>query len=363
MADTNVASGLTVQQWDDKFFMEYLTENRFAREMGTSENAIIQVKEDLTKKKGDRVHFSLINKLTQDAITGSNTLEGNEEEMTSRSFYVTVNKRRNGVRVSEIDEQYSAIDLRNGAKTALKEWSLKDTESLIIKALASINGVAYGSATEAQKDAWLVDNADRVLFGAARSNNAANDHSAALAQCDTTADLLTPESLSLCKRIASTYANPKIRPIREDAEAGRKFYIYYAHPLAFDQLKKNSTITQAQREVQLTMENNRLFQGGDIYWDGIIVKEITDMYDTLTLTGVGGSSATVVPGFLVGAQAVGVAYAKRWQSKEQTFDYGDKKGVAIESIYGIEKMRFGSGESDTADPKDHGVITHYTAVV
>lgn len=52
MADTRVASGLTVEQWDSQFFTEYLTENRFASEMGQSELNIIQVKENLTKKAG-----------------------------------------------------------------------------------------------------------------------------------------------------------------------------------------------------------------------------------------------------------------------------------------------------------------------
>ena len=36
MADSNVSSGLTVQQWDDKFFTEYLTENRFSGEMNVT---------------------------------------------------------------------------------------------------------------------------------------------------------------------------------------------------------------------------------------------------------------------------------------------------------------------------------------
>ena len=60
MADSRVASGLTVEQWDDKFFTEYLTENRYSGEMGTDESSIIQVKENLTKKKGDRVNFALV---------------------------------------------------------------------------------------------------------------------------------------------------------------------------------------------------------------------------------------------------------------------------------------------------------------
>lgn len=361
MADTNVASGLQVKQWDDKFFTEYLTENRFAMEMGTNENSIIQVKEDLTKKKGDRVHFALVNKLTQSATTGSNTLEGNEERLDTRSFPVTVDKRRNGVRVAEIDEQFSAIDLRDAGKAALKDWSIKDTEALVIQALASIDGTNYALASEASKDSWLANNSDRVLFGVTRLNNSGNDHSASLANLDTTNDLLTPDALSLMKLMANTNASPKIRPIKTEEKAGRRYYVAYAHPLAFRDLKANTAMRQAQREVRLEAENNRLFQGGDLLWDGIIVKEVTDMYDLLTLTGVGASSATAVPVFLVGAQAVASAYAKRWQSKTETFDYGDKQGVAIESIYGIAKTQFGSGAADTDTKKDHGVVTGYFA--
>ena len=135
MADSRVASGLTVEQWDDKFFTEYLTENRYSGEMGTDESSIIQVKENLTKKPGDRINFALVNKLSQDAVTGRDVLEGNEEDMASRSFEVAVNKRRNGVRVAEIDEQFSAIGLRDAAKSVLKDWSLKDTERLISRTL------------------------------------------------------------------------------------------------------------------------------------------------------------------------------------------------------------------------------------
>lgn len=360
MADTIVASGLTVAQWDDKFFTEYLTENRFEGEMGTNESSVIQVKEDLSKKPGDRVHFALVNKLTQDAITGRDVLEGNEERMDTRSFPLTVDKRRNGVRIAEIDEQFSAIALRQAAKSVLKDWSMKDTERLIIKAFGSKNGVNYEDASEGQKDAWLVDNRDRAFFA---SGYAGTDHSAGLAEQDTTADLLTPDDITAMKFQAITRANPRIRPIRSEAN-GRRYYIAYAHPLAFRDLANNADMKQAQREVNLEMENNRLFKGGDLLWNGVIIKQIEEMYDDtgMTLTGVGASSATVVPVFLTGAQAIGAAYAKRWTSKEQTFDYGDKKGVAIESIYGIEKLTFGTnGSSDLGDQKDHGVLTGYFA--
>jgi len=360
MADTNVATGLTVQQWDDQFFTEYLTENRYAGEMGTDENSIIQVKEDLTKKAGDSVTFALVNKLTNNAVTGSNVLEGNEERMDSRSFRLYVDKRRNAVRVAEIDEQYSAINLRRAAKAVLKDWSMKDTEGLIEKALGSINGVNLADASEAQKDAWLTDNTDRVYDP---SGTNGTDHSAIWDALDSTNDLLTLADLDAMKLKALTVANPKIRPIRT-AENGRHYYVVYIHPLAFRDLKNesNSPLRQAQREVSLEMENNRLFQGGDMLWNGMILKEAHGLYDTHTLTGEGASgTTTVVPVFMCGAQAVGAAYAKRWRSREETFDYGDKQGLAIDAIYGIKKMQFGSGTGDHDDLKDHGVLTGYFA--
>ena len=93
MADSRVATGLTVEQWDDKFFAEYLTENRFASEFGTNENNVIQVKENLTRKPGDRITYALVNRLTNDAVTGRTTLEGAEEDMATRSFEQVVDKR------------------------------------------------------------------------------------------------------------------------------------------------------------------------------------------------------------------------------------------------------------------------------
>lgn len=361
MANTVVATGLKVQQWNAEFFKEYLAENRFSASMGTNESAVIQVREDLTKEKGDSITFALVNKLTNDATEGSATLEGNEEDLASRSYKLVVNKRRHGVVVAEVDEQFSAIGLRDAARAQLKNWALSDTETLVIRALSSINGTRYASASEANKDAWLVDNADRVLFGAARSNNSSNDHSASLANCDTTADKLTAAALSKMKTIATSIANPRIRPIRSVTSKGREYFVVYAHSYAFNDLKADTTITQAQREVGITAENERLFEGGDLYWDGMIIKEIPAASSEWNFGAVGASSAVVVGAFLCGAQALGVGYARRWRTITQMRDYEDKHGVAVDSIYGVNKLIFGSGTADTADTKDNGVVTGYFA--
>lgn len=364
MADSRANANLTPEIWDDQFFTEYLTENRYSGEMGTNENNVIQVKEDLTKKKGDRVNFALVNKLTQDAVTGRGTMEGNEEEMGTRSFELAIDKRRNAVRVAEIDEQFSAISLREAAKFTLKDWSMKDTERLITKALGNCGGINMTAAdialagNQTTLDAYLVDNADRFWWGN-NAYSANTDFSAGLATLSsgTAAERLTIDAIDQMKFMAMNRANPKIRPIRSEAN-GRYYFLTYAHPLAFRDLKADTALRQAQREVSVEMENNRLFKGGDLLWNGVIIKEAHDLYDYSTLTNLGESSTTtVVPAFLCGAQAVGVAYGRRWRSKTEEFDYGDKHGVEISAIYGVGKMVFGSGAGDRDDLKDHGVVT------
>jgi hypothetical protein len=108
------------------------------------------------------------------------------------------------------------------------------------------------------------------------------------------------------------------------------------------------------------MENSRLFEGGDLLWDGIIVKEIEDI---AVISGVGAGAIDVAPVYLCGAQALGYGVAERWKSAEELFDYGRKKGCAIMEMGGIEKMTFGSGSGDTDDLKDHGMVTGYFAAV
>lgn len=359
MAQTTAAAGLTPQQWDDKYFREYLGNNPFKPYMGKGSSSIIQVKEDLTKKKGDSLTFALVNKLTGAANDGTTKLEGNEEALGSRSHKLTVALRRNGVSITEFEDQISAIELRNAAKDQLMDWSMEQDTDRVIAQLYSKNGVAYGTASEAQKDAWLVDNADRVLFGAAKANNSGNDHSASLLNIDAVNDKATPDALSLMKRIALS-ADPKIRPIRMEG-MNKRYFVVFAHPLAFRDLKDNATIRQAQREVTLTKQNNKLFQGGDLEWDGMIIHEVDDM---TTLTGVGAAGIDVGGVFLCGAQALGLGIASRWatRTKGET-DYGNEKGVAVRAIDGLDKMTFGSGAADTDNPKDHGVVTGYFAAV
>lgn len=358
MADTTPATGVVAQQWDDKFNVEYFQEGPFKPLMGTNEGSVIQVVEDLAKKAGDSITIMLINRLTNTATTGTDVLEGNEEDMSTRSMRIYIEKYRNAVRVAEMSEVKSAVSLRNQAKPRLLDWATEYTRDQFIEALGSLNGTAFLSRTAAIGDAWLVDNVDRTVFGAYAAGGSAGgtDLSADLGQLDTTSDLFTFTRLD-DMILRAKACSPKIRPMR-DGGNGKRYYIAFANPYAFKNLR-DSLDTEVLASTVVEMQASKLFEGGDILWNGCIVKEV----DNLPIYPNIGASATteVTPVYLCGAQALAMAWGRRWKTFTETFDYGDKDGVAVDGIYGIRKIIYGTGTGDTDDTKDNGVVSGFFA--
>lgn len=359
MAETTVPTNSRVIRWERDFYREYIRANRFSKAMGSDERAPIQLNEDLTKNVGETVNFELVNRLTGSGVTGVNTLEGNEEALGQRNFRVTVDRTRHAVVHDRLHEQFSAIDLVSAKKAVLMDWFKENVRDRIISSLGSfsVDGsthYAYADADETTiKDVWLQNNTDRVLFGAGVGSGA--DHSADLAQLDASNDIINTANMARMKDKAKA-ASPKIRPIRtgEDEE----WYLWYLPTVLFRQAQTAlATINQNAWE-RARGESNPLFTGGDLIYDGIIYKEIPEI---ATLGAVGTLSALVAPSYLVGAQAVAYAIAQRSKMIENVRDYGAKKGAGVEMIDAIRKIYFGSGVTDTATPKQHGVVTGYFA--
>jgi N4-gp56 family major capsid protein len=353
MAESRAATGLTVQHWDSAFFTQYLQENRFTPYMGDKNNSLIQVNKDLRNVKGKTVTFALANKLIGAGVTGSATLEGAEEDLRTRSFTVNVDKRRHAVIVPEIEEQYSAIGLRDAGREVLMDWMMENVRNRMIAALGSINGVAYDSAS-----AWLVNNSDRVLYGNAKGNSSSGVHATALATVDNTNDKLTTASIDLMKRMALE-ASPKIRPIRVGNDT--RSFVLFCGTRTFRDLKRDTVLMQAQRDALPRSKDNPLFRGGDLLWDNVVIHEIDDIP---VYTGVGAGSIDVSPVYFCGAQALAYAIAKPTYTITDERDYKDKQGVSVNIIDGVEKMRFGtSATTDTGNTKDNGLLTGFFAAV
>lgn len=360
MAQTYAVAGLTPQLWDDKYFRDYVRASRFRRYMGTDEGAIIQLKDDLTKKRGDSVTFALVNELVGNGVTGNTGLEGAEERLNSRSHRVTVDVLRNAVAIDDWDEQKSAIDLRDAAKVQLREWSMKKLRDGIMDAFGQVDGVKFSSSTVAQRNTWTANNQDRLLFGDTTANYNATFATATFAI--SAAETLTPNILSLMKRMAQS-ASPKIKPTYV-REIDQEWYLAWVGPMAWRDLTEDNpttnVLTLANRDARQRGEDNPLFTGDSLMWDGIIIRElpeITAIDASLASTGV-----RIEPVYLCGAQAVGIAWAQRPKSTTNVRDYQFLHGVGVQEIRGIEKLRFGTAVgADTTTPKDHGIVTGFIA--
>jgi N4-gp56 family major capsid protein len=360
MSQTYAVAGLTPQIWDDEFFRDYVRMSRFKRYMGTNEAAIIQLKEDLTKKKGDTVTFALVNELTGNGVTGNATLKGNEERLNSRSHAVAVDVLRHAVAVDDWDVQKSVIDLRNAAKVQLREWAQKKLRDGIRNALGQIDGVNFTSSTVAQRDTWVTNNSDRVLFGDNTGNYNATFATATFAV--SAAETLTPNILSLMKRMGQA-ASPKVKPVYVK-EMDQEWYVCFIGPRAWRDLTEDNpttnVLTLANRDARVRGVDNPLFTGDSLVWDGMILREIPEI-ETLE-TSLSSSGVVLEPVYLCGAQAIGLAWAQRTKTTTDVDDFEFLHGVGVQEIRGIEKLRFGTvAGADTTTPKDHGIVTAFVA--
>lgn len=365
MADMNVTpsrTGLTPIQWSEEFWQEYLRDNQFSPYMGSSMDDMIQLQTDLTRKPGDSVVFAAVRNLVGAGVTGNTVLEGNEELLNARSLKVPVGVIRHAVAVTDWDRQKSVIDILNAARPALKSWAMNKLRADIILSLGAITAdgdvqISYGSATAGQRNTWLVNNADRVLFGASKSNAVSGVYATALTAIDNTADKMTAAQLSFAKRIART-ANPKIRPIRVSGD--EEWYVVFVPSLVFRDLMNDPTIINSMQYAWDRGRNNPLFTSGDILWNGLIVREIPELPVTPDV-GAGGT-VDAAASYLCGAQAIGIAWAERTRTISNERDYGFAHGAGVMEIRGVAKMRFGTDAAvDQTKPVDHGVVTIWSA--
>lgn len=362
MADSVFPTALAEEVWSNDFYMEMVRDMGFSRDIGDSENDIIQNVDDLESKPGVTVNVALLHSLTGDGVDGDDTLEDNEEQAASFNYEVSTTQRRNAIRVGKAEQKKSGIDLIKAYRPALRLWAQEDLDDLIIEKMqvAQTDGTtAYASSTEASKDAFLLaanptpaSNA-RVLFGAATSNAVA-DHSTGLGNIDGTADDLSPAILSLMKRLVQG-CTPKMRPVKVD---GGEWWKAYPGPLAFRDLETNMETTH-QNAAPRSLEDNPLFKPGDLVSRGVMVHEVQKM-PVVAGVGAGGIDVTMVP--FCGAQAIVIATKARPVPIEQYRDYKNKHGVGVEVDRGVRKPFFGR-TTDGSDLVPHGCGSLWVSAV
>jgi len=381
MAGSTISAGNKVTDFQKKVNRTYVREGRFGPYIGQTENAIIQTNKNIRKKS-----VPLVGKLSSGGVRGSTSLVGNEEPLSNFDMTFEPTHLRNGVLIDNEEREKSQFDLFTEAKPALQNWLMETKRDQIIQAMGAImagntyynyGGTAASGATgssaasAANLDTWQAANTDRILYGSAQSNLTSGDHTTSLGTVDTTNDKLTPDVLELLKRMAQN-ADPLIRPVMLNED--EPWFVYFADSYSFRDLRSNSVMRDAMREALPRAKSNPLFSGGDLVWDGVIVKEVPDQAkfidkasggglwdgvwganttgDSLKTGGNGGTRVSM--NFFCGAQAIIFGRGKdaKFSSRKED-DYGHLNGVAITAKHDIKKAFYNG--------KQHGMITHFVS--
>lgn len=362
MAETRVNSTLTPTIWDDQFSTEFFQNNPFAAYSGTSANNPIVMKEDYASQRGNGITFPFVTNLQRGTIYDRQPLRGHEDKLGEYADRVFWRMRKKGISMHELDQDLSAIDLRKAAKGNLRTWADEDVKWETIDRLGDVGtncDVPWISAAASDKNTWVTNNADRVLFGVGRSNYSTT-FATAVGNVDSTNDKLTRSAISMLKRMALG-ARPRITPIEVEKRSNRRYFVAFAHPLVFRDFKNDGDDIQSR--VSVIERNEGIFLGGDREWDGVIVHEVDDMP---IYTGIGNGGIDVSPVYLMGQEALGWAIKSRYASREQKDDYGQVEGLGMIGKWGMKKLTFNNAfDVGTADStvygKQRGVVTGFFA--
>jgi hypothetical protein len=375
MAVTTVQTNNKLIEFTKQINREWVRDNLFSPYMGTDITAIIRKRMELTNG-GEQMNIPMVARLAATAI-GSGTLAGNEESIDNYGMRVWIDWARNAVKTNKAEKQKDSAAIFSVARPLLSDWSKELTRDEIVDAFYAlvsesapaglnsaagqrVNGILFDAATAGQRNTWVSDNSDRVLFGKLKSNYSAT-FATATATLDTTDDKCTRAAMRLLKRIARA-ANPKIRPFK--VNDGREYFVAFHGSRTFRDLKTDlETINKDARPREGNgVSKNPIFQDGDLLDDGVIHREIPEI-DTRapTFYATAGASGTteVRPVWLCGQSAMAVAYGQMAKPTQlDNTDYGFNQGVGIEMAYGVSKMFKKTTDSKL---KEWGIATAFFA--
>jgi hypothetical protein len=334
---------------------EWVRENLFAPYMGEDITAIIRKRMDLTSG-GEQMNIPLVARLAATAV-GSGALAGNEESIDNYGMRVWVDWARNAIKTNKAEKQKDSAVIFDVARPLLSDWLKELNRDEIIQAFYAlpteaapaglgsapgqrVNGILFDAATAAQRNTWVTDNADRVVFGQLNSNYSTT-FATATGTLDATNDIVNAANMKFLKRVARA-ANPKIRPFQ--LKDGREYFVAFHGSRTFRDLKASlDTINQTTRPREGNgFSKNPIFQDGDQMYDGVIHREVPEIdiqAPVYYATAGSGGTVPVRPVWLCGQSAMAMAYGQMAKPTQlDNTDYQFNQGVGIETAYGIAKM-------------------------
>lgn len=318
----STSNALTKKVFDEKLFRDTVKASYFSRFMGDSAQALVHVKEQLTKQKGDNVTFGIRMRLAGSGVTSGQTLEGNEEKLTTYDYSLSLEQYRHAVRDNgALDRQRAMFSIDEESRAALQDWGAEKIDQLCFTAVET-------SPTQA-------------FYGGSATSTATL----------TASDLITPALIDKCATWGKTGGGRSQTPLRPIKVNGKGYLVMVVHPDVGYDLRQDSTFAQANREAAERGKENPIFTGALGVWGGVAIHEHENCSISTTY-GAGGNVAGAQC-TLMGAQALVWAWGQRPSLVAKDFDFGNEHAYAWGFIARTGKPVFNS--------LDYGSVALYVA--
>lgn len=337
---------LAVRLWAKRLFVESLRETFIDRFIGTSDkNSIIQMRDELTKSAGDRVTFGLRLQLIGPGVQGDNTLEGNEEALTTYNDTIIIDQLRHAVRSKgKMSQQRVPFSVRSESMDGLKDWWSDRLDTWFFNQVCGFTAQTDIRYTGLQ--AVLAPDSAHIY----RPNSRTTDESL------TTGDEMSLAHIDVMIARAKGFqsaVNGSV-PMRPVKYKGGEYYVMFIHPYQTHQLRTNYNAgawadLQKARLLGSGSDENPIFTGGSFLgiYNSVVIHESVRVTNGVHST-TGAAVTNARRAVMCGAQAAAMATGRddtgpeKMNWVEELFDYNNQLGVAAGMIAGLKKTQFNS---------------------
>jgi len=337
------SAATVAKQWvlSSDLFVESMRETYLWRFAGKDGNSLVRILDNLRKEKGDVINYQLRSKIAGDGFSEGQAAVTNEQALTYYNDSVTINELRQAIRVPGEDTIYTQreyLDQYGDVKPELVRWFAERLDTWFFNHLGAQTVETRGLYNGFNTPTAVDSNHKLVISG--------TDESAL-----TSSNPMTLAFIDKMLTKAATITNP-IRPIRID---GEEFYVLFIHDQQAYDLR-----TASSGNTWWGIQQN-LIQGGYAEKSGIFTGAI-GMYNNCIIHktnrvpyGIQSSAATTASyrSILCGAGAVTLAFGKAVSGSmgenavpmkvaEETFDYGEERGVCGKLVGGLKAAVFNS---------------------
>jgi N4-gp56 family major capsid protein len=339
---------LAVQRWSTSLGVEAAKKQYFSKFIGTTNDSLLVLKDEMAKGAGDKVTVALRMKLTTPGIEGDALIEDTaaEEALVFFNDALFIDQLRKGTKSKgKMSEQRVPYNLRQEGRDALSTWWAEEVDEQIMFYLAGARGTGANfhqttGFTGRANNTLQAPDAGHHLYGGV-----------ATVKTDmTTTDII---SLNAIERLVA-YAeltDPMVQPFNVEGESK---FVLLMHTLQAFQLRTSVSdndwlaihkATDQGQGAGAMVYKNALGE----YADVILHKH----RNVVTFNDYGsGGTLNAARALFLGAQAGMIAYGQdngdqRYSWHEETDDRGNSLAITAGSIFGVKKSRYNS--------KDFGV--------